>query len=186
MVKARRLLICENKVDTAVQLKKVFERQYNVSIGYDVNQCLTLLRERRSVHESAERFAVAIIDLSFPSAEEPNTEGFQTLREVRRDPFLEPVIYTGTGEDVEKAIRSHELGAFRYIMKCGEAQDGKALNSGSIANLKRAVADAFKCWQLLVELDMALGQLSALAPNDRRILPIARSIFDHIQRIRGR
>ena len=186
MTSRPRMLICEDEEDTARGLQELFGRQYRISVGCDVDRCLALLRSSTQERDPNHRFAVVIIDLSFKGESEPNTRGFRILDEVRKDPFLEPVVYTGTGKHVEKAIESYERGAFRYIIKGMETKDGEALKKGSIAKLKKAVSDATACWRRLVQLDARLGQLMKAHPRDRDILPHARFIFEYIQQIRGR
>lgn len=185
MQKKLRMLICEDEEDTAKELEILFRDDYQVGIGYNVELCLKLLRARGELSDPYDRYAVAIVDLSFKGEPEPNTRGFEILNEVRNDPFLEPVVLTGTG-DVEKAIEAHNLGAFRYVMKGAEARDGQASEKGSIAKLRKAVADATECWERLIQLDAALGRLTRAHPDDQEILPHARFVFEYIQRIRGR
>ena len=176
------MLICEDSEKVASILEKLFEKRFDLLFALSVDEGLALLRERGRETDPGRRFAVAIVDLSFGEGRGmPNTEGFRVLEEVQKDPFMEPIVFTGTGEDVQKAIQSLERGAFRYVLK---GPDKNRLSDGSIANLKRAVTEALACWKALVELDAMLDQLANAQVRD--ILKHARLIFECIQQIRGR
>jgi DNA-binding NtrC family response regulator len=77
------------------------------------------MRER-----AEDRYTAVIIDLAFEKRGFDEA-GFRILEEAIKDPFIEPILFTGTGSE-EKVIRAMDLCAFKYIVKNRRKPDQSA------------------------------------------------------------
>src|SRR5687767_1153954 len=96
-----RILICDDDENTVQNLETFFERDYDVTVAYSVPDSLDALK-RDLDRPEGERYAVVIVDLEFRDRETGNVltgEGFKIFKATVKDPFLEAIIYTGTGSE---------------------------------------------------------------------------------------
>jgi CheY-like chemotaxis protein len=178
------LLLCEDMTEeVADPLKEWLEPHYNVAHGATREQCFELLT--RSTEDPSERYAVAVIDLSFgPSELPPNVVGFEILAKVKEyDEFLIPIIYTGTG-NAEKAGEAMRLGAYRLVTKSQIHRDA-AKESWPLSELGVAIADAIALRKSLIRLYSTLAKLKKKYPNETELHDLVSGAYEYLQRVRG-
>jgi len=105
----RKLLIVEDEVAVAKQLKWGLGSTYEISMAHDPDQARTLLNKGA--------FAVVILDLGLPPHPDKPVEGFKLLENiVSTSPQTKVIVTTGNSEH-ENAVRAIGLGAADFYAK---------------------------------------------------------------------
>lgn len=125
-----RILIVEDAPQVIDSLKALLASHYEIQTVSHKDLAITLLSNNRNKPPS-QRFEVVVIDLTFQKANDREA-GFDVLREAVLDPFLEPIIFTGTGDE-DRAAKAWDLGAHRYIVKARSNIDSSASQKLTIA-----------------------------------------------------
>jgi len=177
----QRMLMCDNDQVFVKGLKPFFvARNYSVSVTFTVKKSIQRLVEDRK-RPINERYGVVIIDLSFHNGgggdDTVGSEGFDILREAIRDPFIEPIILTGTGNEA-KAYRAIADGAFRYVTKRPRLEENNSI--------VEAVRQGMESHDAIVGLANEIDLLVSERPHDAQILNHVRTAFQYILKLRGR
>jgi len=105
----RKLLIVEDEVAVAKQLKWGLGSNYEISMAHDPDQARGLLNKAR--------FAVVILDLGLPPNPDNPVEGFRLLEDIVSTwPQTKVIVTTGNSEQVN-AVRAIGLGAEDFYAK---------------------------------------------------------------------
>ncbi len=105
----RKLLVIEDEISVAKQLKWGLQKEYEVVIATDAEKAKQLL--------SSIVFPVAILDLGLPPFPENPRQGFELLRAIPSiSPNTKVIVVTGNAEE-ENAIKSIALGAVDFCAK---------------------------------------------------------------------
>lgn len=126
-VKQETVLVCDDDDNVAQVLKEALKAAYKPYIAHEFPEAINMLRLDREQNQAEDRYTAVIIDLAFePKAKRGiNEDGFRILEEAIKDPFIEPILFTGTGSE-EKVIRAMNLCAFKYIAKNSRKPDPSA------------------------------------------------------------
>ena len=147
------LLVADDDSAIISAVEKILGDLFTIRKALSVKEAVSMLAIRRDM-DVEERYAVAVIDLSFGgSADAPGVEGFEVLKAAMLDEYLEPIIFTGTGDQL-KASKSMEYGAFRYVIK-SSSRDGV----GHSKQLRDAAESALDLRKNLIELSSILKHL---------------------------
>jgi len=105
----RKLLIVEDEVSVAKQLKWGLGSNYEISVAHDPDQARTLLAKSA--------FAVVLLDLGLPPHPDTPVEGFKLLEDIAStSPQTKVIVTTGNSEQ-ENAVRAIGLGAADFYAK---------------------------------------------------------------------
>jgi len=105
----RKLLIVEDEVAVAKQLKWGLGSNYEISMAHDPDQARDLLKKAS--------FAVVILDLGLPPNSDNPVEGFRLLEDIVSTwPQTKVIVTTGNSEQ-ENAVRAIGLGAEDFYAK---------------------------------------------------------------------
>lgn len=132
-----KILIVENDHDMVIHLKHLLEPDYNVTSADTIDRGELFLNDSNSRPDVHERFSVVIVDLSFEKDGPINELGYQILKTALEDPFIKPIVYTGTGNK-EKKLRAFDDGAISFVEK-GKSVDDKVASSILRNQIDRAV-----------------------------------------------
>lgn len=174
-----RILICDDDQSLVRRLSKFLGNDYDVMSSFTVQRSIEILQADR-LQAPSERFAVVIIDLAFPMKRGGNLVddvGFEILQEAKRDWFVEPIIYTSTGNE-KKAYKAIASGAFRYVLKEPAGKDEKDLGD--------AVRQGVESHHAIVGLARVIDELAAISAPDSVLLKHAATAYKYIQSIRRR
>ena len=113
----KRLLIIEDELSVAKQLKWGLGKEYDITIADDVKQAKKFL--------ASGSFPVATMDLGLPPHPDTPVQGFKLLEELPSlAPHTKVIVITGNAEE-ENAVRAIGLGAADF---CAKPIDLKILN----------------------------------------------------------
>jgi two-component system NtrC family response regulator len=116
-MKKKRLLVIEDELSVAKQLKWGLKKEYEITIAAEADQARPLL--------GSGAFAVVTLDLGLPPYPDTPQEGFKLLEEiVSLCPHTKVIVITGNAEE-ENAVRAVALGAADF---CAKPIDLKLLN----------------------------------------------------------
>jgi two-component system NtrC family response regulator len=108
-MKRRKLLIIEDEVSVAKQIKWGLGEDYDIILAHDVDGAKSLL--------ASGSFAVATLDLGLPPHPDHPRQGFQLLEEMATlAPQTKVIVITGNAEQ-ENAVRAIGLGAADFYAK---------------------------------------------------------------------
>lgn len=108
-MKRRKLLIIEDEVSVAKQIKWGLGETYDIILAHDGNEARTLL--------ASGAFAVATLDLGLPPHPDQPREGFRLLEEIASlAPQTKVIVITGNAE-MDNAVRAIGLGAADFFAK---------------------------------------------------------------------
>ena len=176
-----KILLCEDEENVADNLADKLSTEYGVTVARTYADSTAILRVNRGQEATDEHFSVVIIDLSFETTSGAvGIEGLSILEEAIKDPFIEPIIFTGTGTEV-KANEASKRGAFRFIRKGSPAD-----NKESVGILLESVRTAIECRNSMIAIDTCIKRIRTEHPDDHKILTHLMTVFEHLQRIRGR
>ena len=113
----KRLLIIEDEISVAKQLKWGLENEYEVTIASEADEARPIL--------ASGAFPVITLDLGLPPYPDTPQQGFKLLREISSlAPYTKVIIITGNAEE-EHAVQAIALGAADF---CTKPIDLKILN----------------------------------------------------------
>ena len=151
-----RILLVEDKEFEARAIKSILQDNYEVTVAHKPIDASVILELSHKEPNYKKRFSVAILDLSLQTkVGPPGVEGFHVLGIAIRDPFLIPIIFTGTGNK-DKERESLRRGGFRYIEK-GSRDKGE----NAIARLQDAIRDALQEREKLIATFAGVAKLKA-------------------------
>ena len=105
----KRLLIIEDEISVAKQLKWGLSKDYEIAIASDPKRARTLL--------ASGAYPVATLDLGLPPHPDTPTEGFKLLEELPSlSPHTKLIVITGNAEE-ENAVKAVSLGAADFCAK---------------------------------------------------------------------
>ena len=113
----KKLLLVEDEISVAKQLKWGLGKEYEITIVPDADQARHLLASRS--------FPVVTLDLGLPPYPDTPQEGLRLLEEIRSlSPHTKVIVITGNAEE-ENAVKAIALGAVDF---CAKPIDLKLLN----------------------------------------------------------
>jgi len=116
-MKKERLLIIEDEISVAKQLKWSLQKEYEITIASEAKQARSLL--------ASGTFHVVTLDLGLPPYPDTPREGFKLIEEIASiSPKTKVIVITGNAEK-ENAVRAIALGAADF---CAKPIDLKLLN----------------------------------------------------------
>jgi DNA-binding NarL/FixJ family response regulator len=124
------VLVCDDNPLVANAIKVALDATYSAYVAAKVRIAINMLLLDRKQKRAEDRYTAVIIDLAFePTVDQDfNEDGFQILEEAIKDPFIEPILFTGTGSE-KKVIRAMDLCAFKYIAKNSRRPDPSVAES---------------------------------------------------------
>jgi len=189
------IFIADDAQEAIAAIRTELEPAYRVHSTLHLSEAIDTLRDVR-IHGKnlTDRYAVAIIDLEFVVVGKVHSDaGIRILEEAIKDPFLEPIIFTGHGNE-ELAERASKLGMFRYIKKferntetsmatVREAVDFAVAHRQNIIELKQCIDDFHHKMVLLSQSgDINKMQFKHLTEMHKHGV----RVFDGMLRARGR
>ena len=115
----KKLLIVEDEVGLAKQLKWGLMDTYQVLLAHDRNEALKLLEKEMPLLVS--------LDLGLPPEPDGTSEGYRFMQELmRKKPETKVVVVTGS-TDKESAFRAIEMGAYDYYSKPIDLEELKVI-----------------------------------------------------------
>jgi len=153
-----RILIVEDEISMAKQLKWGLSDLYEISVAHDATQALEVIRSEVPM--------VVLLDLGLPPYPDDSREGLELLKKIVQDTRRTKVIVITGNTHKENAVKAISLGAYDYHHKPVDIEELKIV-------LKRAV--------YLLKLENQVSELKDIITDESQfegMIAISRPMMD--------